>query len=598
VRILAINCGSSSIKCALVAGDPPRRAFELRAENIGTPEAQLLIGGTRRALPGSAGFEAALVAVFAALREHWAEFGELDAVVHRIVHGGEQSTTPVVIDDESLAKLDALERLAPLHNPPALQALRRARELFARVPHVAVFDTAFHATLPRRAREYALPDDIRTRFGIRRYGFHGISHAEVAAQVATALQKMPQELRVISCHLGSGASLAAIEYGRSVETSMGMTPLEGLVMGTRAGDLDPGVLLELMHALPPEALDKLLNERAGLKGLCGTADMREIEQRAAAGDEQCRLAIGLYTHRIRKYLGAYAAVMGGVDAVAFTGGIGEHSALVRHRCLQRLEFLGAVIDEERNREARVSAQQPVTDIAVPHSRARIFVVRADEETAMAREAAKLLASRKATAPAIRIPIAVSARHAHLSQATVEKLFGPGYQLQPKTALSQTGQFSARESVRLIGPRGSIEHVRLMGPPRAHDQVEISRSDEFVLGVDAPVRISGDLANTPGITIEGPRGRATISSGVICARRHIHMAPADAQRLGVRDCDAVLVRIDSRGRDLTFSDVTVRTSPGFTLELHLDTDEANAAGVTTGDQAELIVPRGHAASPAT
>jgi acetate kinase len=317
--------------------------------------------------------------------------------------------------------------------------------------------------------------------------------------------------------------------------------------------------------------------------------MRDIERRAAAGDEPCRLAIGLYTHRIRRYIGAFAAVMGGVDALAFTGGVGEHSALIRHRCLQRLEFLGAVLDEERNRDARVSGERPVLDLAAAASRARIFVVRADEELTMALETARLLAAHPVPAPAPRIPIAVSARHAHLSQATLDALFGPGYDLKPKSDLSQRGQFAAQETVRLIGPRGSLEQVRLMGPPRAHDQVEISRSDEFVLGVDAPVRISGDLANSPGITIEGPRGRVTLRSGLICARRHIHMSDADGQRLGIFDCDTVSVRIDSQGRDLVFSDVTVRIAPDFTLELHLDTDEANAAGVSTGDLGELIVP---------
>jgi acetate kinase len=312
---------------------------------------------------------------------------------------------------------------------------------------VAVFDTGFHATLPRRAREYALPEDIRTRFGIRRYGFHGISHADVCARVATQLAKSPQDLRVISSHLGSGASVAAIEYGRSVETSMGMTPLEGLVMATRAGDLDPGVLLELARELQPAALAELLNKRAGLTGLTGTGDLREIERRAADGDEHCRLAISLYTHRIRKYLGAYATVMGGVDAIAFTGGVGEHSALVRHRCLQRLGFLGATLDEDRNRDARVSAELPVAEISTNESRVRILVLLADEEFAMARDAAKLLASQDRPATAPRIPIAVSARHAHLTQATIEQLFGAGYRLQPKTALSQTGQFSAQETVR-------------------------------------------------------------------------------------------------------------------------------------------------------
>jgi len=187
-----------------------------------------------------------------------------------------------------------------------------------------------------------------------------------------------------------------------------------------------------------------------------------------------------------------------------------------------------------------------------------------------------------------IPIAVSARHAHLCQATIERLFGAGYALQPRSALSQTGQFAAQESVTLIGPHGQLEQVRVLGPPRRRDQIEISRSDEFVLGVHAPVHISGDLENTPGITLAGPRGRVTLSSGLIAARRHIHMNAADAARLGVRDGDTVAVTVDSDGRDLTFSDVTVRVDPSFTLELHLDTDEANAAGVTSGDHAELVV----------
>lgn len=589
MRILAFNCGSSSVKCAVIASDTGDRPFELRAEGIGREQPQIIVGTTRRELAGKLNIEAGIDAVLAELRNRWIELGKIDAVVHRVVHGGERFTAPTLIDGDVVAQLDELARLAPLHNPPAIHAIRGARELFTNLPQVAVFDTVFHATLPRRAREYALPEDIRARFGIRRYGFHGISHADVTARAAAQLRKSPQALRVISCHLGSGASIAAIEYGRSVETSMGMTPLEGLVMETRAGDLDPGILLELGRELGPAELDDLLNKRSGLRGLSGAGDMREIERQAGEGDERCRLAISLYTHRIRKYLGAYAAVMGGVDAITFTGGVGEHSALVRHRCLQRLEFLGAILDEDRNRGARVDRQAPVVDIAREDSRVRILVLRADEERAMAAEAAKLLESLPRPAKKLRIPIAVSARHAHLSQATLDQLFGDGYRLQPRSVLSQTGQFSAQETVRVIGPRGSLDHVRLMGPPRAHDQVEISRSDEFALGIDAPVRISGDVANTPGVTLEGPRGRYTIPSGVICARRHIHMNPDDARNLGIADCDTVSVRIDSEGRDLTFSDVSVRVSPAFTLELHLDTDEANAAEVRPGDYAELVRP---------
>jgi acetate kinase len=587
VRILALNCGSSSIKCAVIDSDTGARELELRVADIGRGSPRLIVGETATNLAAALDLPAAIDALLAELRRRWVDLGKIDAVVHRVVHGGARFPAPTLVDVEVLAQLDELAHLAPLHNPPATLAIRRARELFPQAAHVAVFDTAFHATQPRRAREYALPEDVRARHGIRRYGFHGISHADAATRVAAHHERSPQQLRVFCCHLGSGASITANEYGRSVETSRGMTPLEGLVMGTRAGDIDAGIILELARELSPDALAELLNKRAGLMGLTGTDDMRDIERRAGEGDEPCRLAISLYTHRIRKYLGAYASIMGGVDAIVFTGGVGEHSALVRHRCLQRMGFLGAVLDEDRNRIAAVSAKAPVIDVATPESRTRLLVMRADEERAMAVDAAKLLASQHRPASR-RIPIAVSARHAHLSMATIEKLFGPGYRLRPKSALSQTGQFAAEETIRLLGPRGDIAQVRVMGPPRERDQVEISRSDEFTLGIDAPVRISGDLANTPGVTLEGPHGRTTMENGVICARRHIHMNPLDAQAFGVADCETVSVRIDSNGRDLTFNDVSVRVAPQFTLELHLDTDEANAAEVKTGDFAELGV----------
>jgi acetate kinase len=587
VRILALNCGSSSIKCALIDAETRTRLFELRVANIGRDKPQLAIGATTADLAPGMNLAKAVDAVLGELRQRWVDLGKIDAVVHRVVHGGEHFSAPALIDAQVLGQFEELSRLAPLHNPASILAIRRARELFARVPHVAVFDTAFHALLPAHAREYALPEDLRVRHGIRRFGFHGISHADVAARTAAHLGRKPADLRVISCHLGSGASITAIEHGRSVETSMGMTPLEGLIMGTRAGDLDAGVVLELARTMTPDAIAELLNKRAGLTGLTGTDDMHEIERSAGEGDEPCRLAIALYTHRIRKYLGAYASIMGGVDAIAFTGGVGEHSALVRHQCLQRMGFLGAVLDVDRNRAATVSVKLPEVDVATNESRVRVLVVRAEEEQAMAQDAAQLLASLRRSASTLRIPIAVSARHAHLSQATLDQLFGSHYRLHPKAALSQTGQFAAEETVCLIGPRGEIPHVRVMGPPREHDQVEISRSDEFTLGIDAPVRTSGDIAETPGVTIEGPAGRVTLHSGLICARRHIHMNLHEAGILGVADSDTVSVRIDSQGRDLTFADVRVRVAPHFTLELHLDTDEANAAQVGAGDYALLV-----------
>lgn len=603
--VLALNCGSSSVKVALVdvetgaAGHRTRRVFDARVEGIGGASCRLYTreGEIRRydglSLRGA-------VSELLDQAGGRARMGDtVQAVAHRVVHGGSVLVQPTLIDDASLGALESVAALAPLHNPPAAEAIRICRELLPDLPHVAVFDTAFHSTLPPRAREYALPRELVERFGIRRYGFHGTSHAHVLSAACAHMKATPQELRIISCHLGNGASVAAIEYGRSVETSMGMTPMEGLVMGTRCGDIDPGVLLHLLQSggFDAPALDELLNSRAGLAGLAGTNDMREIERRAAQGDEHCRLAITLYSHRIRKYIGAYAAVMGGVEVIAFTGGVGENSALVRHRCMQRLDFLGAVLDEDANRDAGFD-ELGVACISDQHARTRLLVVRADEESAIAGDAAGLLARHDAErlaamAPA-RIPVAISARHVHLSQATTDRLFGPGHVLRQRAPLSQRGQFAAQETVALIGPGGRIDGVRVLGPPRAHDQVEISRTDEFTLGVDAPVRISGDLLNTPGITLEGPRGRVTLPNGLISARRHIHMNPEDAARFGVRDCDTVQVKLDSDGRDLIFGDVMVRVSPDFSLEMHLDTDEANAAGIEQGDEGELIIDQPPAA----
>jgi acetate kinase len=590
VQILAFNSGSSSIKCALLDSETGRWLLTVRVENIDSDAGRCIVGDVASPI-GRIDHAHAIELVMSAIQEQLSRHNGIQAVVHRIVHGGADFTQPTLIDDNVFAAIERVNAWAPLHNPPALAVLRAARRALSTVPHVAVFDTAFHATLPTRAREYALPRELVTKFAIRRFGFHGINHAHVALAVGEYLRADPRELRIVSCHLGNGASVTAIEYGRSVDTSMGMTPLEGVMMGTRGGDIDPGVLLMLLKDAGVDAtgLDRILNHESGLQGLTGTMNMAEIEQRASQGDESCRLAITMYAHRIRKYVGAYVAVMGGVDAIVFTGGVGEHSALVRHRVSQRFEFCGAVLDEDRNRDAQVSAAEPIARVSAEVSRVHILVVQADEEAQMARETAALLNRESIASQTKTIPVAISARHAHLSNATVEKLFGAGYQLRTRAPLSQPGQFAAQETVTLIGPRGRIEQVRLMGPSRQHDQIEISRSDEFLLGIDAPVRLSGDVANTPGITLEGPLGRVTIPSGVICARRHIHMHPNDASTFGVKDRDVVEVKVDSDGRDLVFGDVVVRVAPTYALELHLDTDEANAAGISGKTQVELLTP---------
>ena len=256
------------------------------------------------------------------------------AIGHRVVHGGAKFIDATLIDDEVEKQIEACVSLAPLHNPSNLAGIRTLRAALPGVPQVAVFDTAFHARMPRRARTYAIDQDVAQKHGLRRYGFHGTSHAYVAQLAAQHLKRPLNELRLITLHLGNGASACAVELGHSTETSMGLTPLEGLVMGTRAGDLDAGVVLALLRSgeFDVKSVDALLNTRSGLAGLSGVGnDLRDIEQRASEGDDRCRLAVAVFAHRVRKYIGAYAATMGGLDAIVLTGGIGENAVAMRRR---------------------------------------------------------------------------------------------------------------------------------------------------------------------------------------------------------------------------------------------------------------------------
>jgi acetate kinase len=596
--ILVINCGSSSVKASVVNHKSGQHVLDLRIERLGQEgRAFAQLGEGEQVLCGHTHEEAMRVWI-PKLLEALPEGVKIQGVGHRAVHGGTEFTRPVRIDDEVIARIESLSALAPLHTPANLAGIHAARELLPDVCHVAVFDTAFHATLPRRASTYALPQELAEKHAIRRYGFHGTSHAYVASKAAEFLEEDVRNLRIITCHLGSGASVCAVEYGRSVETSMGMTPLEGLVMGTRCGDLDPGVLLFLMReeGYTVDQLDDLLNKRSGLTGLSGVGnDMRDIERRAAEGDEACRMAIQVFTHQVRKYIGAYAAVMGGVDAIVFTAGIGENSETIRHRIAQRLDFLGAYLDEDLNRDAKVSKARAVAEVSNRRSRVKLLTIHTDELHAIAEHTAHLVMQLDKTAEATRtIPVAVSARHVHLRQETVEALFGPGHKLTELRPLSQPGQYACNELVTLVGPRRSIERVRVLGPVRPEDQVEISRTDEFFLGIDAPVRASGDIANSPGIILEGPAGRAEIKEGVICAWRHIHMHPDDAAHFGVQDKDIVEVEVgQGTGRSLVFKDVLIRVSPSFKLEMHIDTDEGNAAELSSDAQGALVSTSGQA-----
>ncbi len=528
----------------------------------------------------------------AALEKLKARLGEqeLSGIGHRVVHGGSDFEEAALIDAAVEERIAQLSKLAPLHNPVNLEGIRIAQELFSEVPQVAVFDTAFHQTLPKRARTYAIPQELAEKHQIRRFGFHGTSHSYVCKKAAEHLQAELRELRIISCHLGNGCSLAAVEYGRSIETSMGMTPLEGLVMGTRSGDLDPGAILHLMQSehMDAQSIDDLLNRESGLQGIAGLSDMRDIIARSTEGDDESRLALQVFTHRVRKYIGAYAAVMGGVDAIVFTGGIGENSAVVRHRVSQRLDFLGAIINEDKNHDVALSKGQAVVDFSMNHSRVKLLTIRTDEQLEIAQQTAKVVAEKNKVNQIPTIPIAVSARHMHITQETLEQLFGEGYQLTERNPLSQPGQFAANETVAVVGPKNQIDRVRILGPCRPKNQIEISRTDEFFLGIDAPVRESGKTENTPGCKVVGPAGEVMLTEGVICAWRHIHMTPEDAALFGVEDRDIVEVEVSQGDRALTFGNVLIRVSPKYKLEMHIDTDEGNAAELSRGGAAGALI----------
>ncbi len=592
-KILVVNCGSSSLKYSLFDTQDETRNVRGLVDRIGTDITKHTTcgprGETAQSLPKGTHREA-FEAMFLALTDKdsgtISGSAEISVVGHRVVHGGERFAETVMVTDEVLHELEALSPLAPLHNPINVLGIREARRVFPSVPHFAVFDTAFHNTLPSFAYLYGLPYEYYEKDKVRRYGFHGTSHAYVCLAAAQHLGRRVNELEIISCHLGNGASVCAVDHGRSVDTSMGLTPAEGLIMGTRGGDIDPGVLIYLQReeGLTADQVDNLLNRKSGLLGLSGiSADMREVERAAHEGNHRALLALKAFCYRLRKYIGAYIAAMGGLDVIIFTAGIGEGSARVRALAVQGLRCMGINLDEQRNREAHACSE--IRRISTDDSPVTVLVVPTNEERMIARESLRALGRSyiKRAFEAQRqepIPIEVSAHHVHLTQEHVEALFGPGHQLTRQSDLSQPGQYACQEQVTLVGPRGRVERVRVLGPVRKFTQVEIAMTEQFKLGIHPPIRESGDLKDTPGLTLEGPAGSVTIDKGVICAMRHIHMTPEDALRYGVRDKFTVRVRVPG-DREVVFGDVRVRVDPNFRLSMHIDTDEGNAANVRTG-----------------
>ncbi|AKZ58213.1 acetate kinase A and propionate kinase 2 [Streptomyces ambofaciens ATCC 23877] len=386
-RVLVLNSGSSSVKYQLLDMRGGERLAVGLVERIGE-ETSLLrhtpAGGEARERTGAVpDHDAALKAVAAELAKDGlgVDAPELAAIGHRVVHGGKRFTEPTVIDDAVLAEIERLIPVAPLHNPANLTGIRTAQALRPDLPQVAVFDTAFHTTMPESAARYAIDVETADRHRVRRYGFHGTSHAYVSRETARLLGRAPEDVNVIVLHLGNGASASAVRGGRCVDTSMGLTPLEGLVMGTRSGDMDPAVIFHLMRVgeMSADEIDTLLNKRSGLIGLCGDNDMREIRRRVDAGDERARLAFDIYIHRLKKYIGAYYAVLGRVDAVAFTAGVGENAAPVREAAVAGLEGLGLAVDDELNAVRGDGARL----ISPPDARVAVAVVPTDEEMEIA-----------------------------------------------------------------------------------------------------------------------------------------------------------------------------------------------------------------------
>ncbi len=396
MKILVINCGSSSLKYQLIDMENEQAAAKGLVERIGIEGSKLTqkVEGRDKYVVETAmdSHQDAIKVVLDALVDEKngviADLTEISAVGHRVVHGGEKYAESVLIDDTVMIAMDECVKIAPLHNPPNITGIKACRNLMPNVPMVAVFDTAFHQTMPSEAYVYALPYEYYENHGIRRYGFHGTSHKYVSGVAAEMLGKDIKDLKIITCHLGNGASLTAIKDGKSIDTSMGFTPLEGLVMGTRCGDVDPAVVTFLMKELGLTAAeaDDMMNKQSGILGVSGvSSDFRDVEEAAGAGNKRAQLALNIFYYRVKKYIGSYAAAMGGVDCIVFTAGLGENSPETREAVCEGLEFLGVKIDKAKN-----NFRGRKEDVSAADAKVKVLVIPTDEEMMIARDTLRLI----------------------------------------------------------------------------------------------------------------------------------------------------------------------------------------------------------------
>ncbi|SFR79061.1 acetate/propionate family kinase [[Clostridium] aminophilum] len=395
MNILVINCGSSSLKYQLINSDSEEVLAKGLCERIGIDGVLTYqpAGGEKEkseiAMPTH---NEAISAVLAALTGEKTgvvkSLAEINAVGHRVVHGGEKFTASCLIDDAAMKAIEECNDLAPLHNPANLIGIRTCQKLMPGVPNVAVFDTAFHQTMPEVAYTYGLPHEYYEKYQVRRYGFHGTSHRFVSAEAAKMLGKKPEDLKIIVCHLGNGASICAVDHGKSVDTSMGLTPLEGFVMGTRSGDIDPAIIefVGKKEGLDLEGMNNVLNKKSGMLGISGvSSDGRDLGDAAAKGNKRAQLALDVFDYRVIKYIGAYAAAMNGVDAIAFTAGIGENNIEMRENVCAHLTYLGAELDKEKN---NVRGEERI--ISTDASKVKLLLVPTNEELAIARDTLALV----------------------------------------------------------------------------------------------------------------------------------------------------------------------------------------------------------------
>lgn len=396
-KILVINSGSSSLKFQLIDVDAGECLAKGLCDRIGISNSYLKytrygkesIILERNFEDHKDAFKEAILALTNKDFGVISDMSEIAAVGHRVVHGGEKFHDSVIIDDDVIKAIKECSELAPLHNPANVAGIEACKEIMPDTPMVAVFDTAFHQTMPKHAFLYALPYEMYEKYGVRKYGFHGTSHKYVAERAAAMLNKPLETLRLITCHLGNGASICAIKNGKSVDTSMGFTPLAGLVMGTRSGTIDPAVVFFLMEKgkMSVSEVNEYLNKKSGVLGISGvSSDFRDIQEAADNGNERAQLAIDVFCYRVKKYIGEYSAVTGGIDAVVFTAGIGENNDIVREKVLQGLEYMGILVDWEKNK----AANGKEVDISAPGATIRTLVIPTNEELAIAKECMKLL----------------------------------------------------------------------------------------------------------------------------------------------------------------------------------------------------------------